>query len=245
MIRANCSGLQGVLPPLQPSDAVPSANATLPAPAAIAIGVGSTTSGVGNGTPSPTGLLHQEVLPRRQRHVRQLRELPRVRTEVARPRRRRVLDAQIGQRRRRITPVEQLHVIVRVRRTRVPPTPIHLTDHHRRRRTGVGEREPTRAQRREDAERKHQAQEKCRSTTGYTRHAHQDPSRSSPRTPHPRGAHRSSQAVRPGRPDSMRATLRERPPSGSTDARAPVAGVAQCPWNGRPAADWNASPSAS
>jgi hypothetical protein len=50
-MRASAAASHGVEPPLQPSEAVPSTSATLPAPAAMAIGESSGTSFAGSGAP--------------------------------------------------------------------------------------------------------------------------------------------------------------------------------------------------
>src|SRR3954469_4403852 len=50
-MRTRAAALQGVEPPLQPSDATPVTSATFPAPTAMAIGVASTRSDPGSDAP--------------------------------------------------------------------------------------------------------------------------------------------------------------------------------------------------
>src|SRR6188472_911745 len=62
-MRASCSAVHGVVPPLQPSPVVPVTSATLPAPAAIGIGLGSVKSGPGRAAPLAPGAMPTRKYP--------------------------------------------------------------------------------------------------------------------------------------------------------------------------------------
>ena len=105
-------------------------------------------------------LADEQVLPRRER-AGELRQLPRVRTEVAGACSARVLERLAVQRDRDGAAVEDLDVVVREGRTRVPAATVDLADDEIRRRT-VRERTPGRACEREERSDTHTGEREAR-----------------------------------------------------------------------------------
>ena len=136
MIRVSFPFAAHVAAVLQRSEVVPLASATFPAGARHVDRRRIVEEGrrQWSADRSCAGLAHEEVLARRERSG-ELRQLARVRAEESGARRARVLERLAVQRDGRSAAVEDLDVVVRVGRTRVPAATVDLADHEIRRRT--------------------------------------------------------------------------------------------------------------